>query len=196
MFIKPEHKRKQPKTMEAYTKPKPKHSKQNIPKPHPDDPKYVRTKQMAQSGLDQLSRDYVIEHKKLEFLSLDYVIEHGKEFGENLWWDRCYGYFICDLSEDKEDYDEDVYYTGLSYEVYGNGKLAYYEYYENGVQEGEEVEFYFSGELKSYAVWHNGKTLEISYGWFENGMIKWYNNGKQLIRFDEEGYMYRKAERK
>lgn len=181
MFIKPK-----PKSQ-------PKHTKQNIPKPHPEYLEYVRTKQMAQSGRDKLSRDYVIEHKKLEFLSYDYVIEHGKEFGEDLWWDRCHGYFICDFSDDKEDDEEDVYYTGLSYEVYGNGNLAYYEYYENGVNEGVQVKFYFSGELKSYAVWHKGKTLEVSYGWFENGMIKWYNNGKQLIRFDEEGYMYRKA---
>ena len=189
MFIKPEHKRKQPKTMEAYTKPKPKHSKQNIPKPHPDDPKYVRTKQMAQSGLDQLSRDYVIEHKKLEFLSLDYVIKHGKEFGEDLWWDPCDGWFIYDD-------EEDVNYTGLMYELYEDGSLMYYAYIQDGLEEGVEVDFYPSGKLESYSIYHKRKTIEIYYGWYENGMIKCYNNGKQLVRFDEEGYMYRKAERK
>lgn len=177
MFIKPERETT-----------KPKHTKQSIPKPHPEPPEYVRIEQMSQSRRDQLSRDNVINHKKLEFLSRDYVIKHGKEFGEDLWWDRCCGYFICDFSDDKEDDEEDVYYTGLSYEVYGNGNLAYYEFYENGVKEGVQVDFYFSGVLKSYAVWHKGKTLEVSYGWYENGMIEWYNNGKQLIRFDEKGH--------
>ena len=174
MFIKPQHKKTKPK------QPITAKSEQT---------KTVKPDTLKAGRMMRLSRDYVIEHQKLEFLSLEYVIEHGKEFGEDLWWDRWHGYFICDFSDDKEDDEEDVYYTGLSYARYGNGNLAYYEFYENGVQEGIEVNFYFSGELKSYAVWHNGKTLEVSYGWYENGMIKWYNNGKQLICFNEKGHI-------
>ena len=182
MFIKPKKERSKHKSH-------PQHSKQNIPKPHPEYPEYVRTKQMAQSGLDQLSRDYVIEHKKLEFLSWKYVTEHGKEFGYELWWDPCDGWFIYDN-------EEDVNYTGLMYELYKDCSLMYYAYIQDGLEDGVEVDFYPSGELKSYSIYHKRKNIEIYYGWYENGMIKCYNNGKQLIRFDEEGYMYRKAERK
>lgn len=182
MFIKPKKERSKPK-------PQPQHSKQNIPKPHPEYPEYVRTKQMAQSGLDQLSRDYVIEHKKLEFLSWKYVTEHGKEFGYELWWDPCDGWFIYDD-------EEDVNYTGLMYELYKDCSLMYYAYIQDGLEEGVEVDFYPSGILKSYIIYHKRKTIEKYYEWYENGMIKCYNNGKQLILFDEEGYMYRKAERK
>ncbi len=180
MFIKPKKER---------SKPKPKHSKQNIPKPHPEYPEYVRTKQMAQSGLDQLSRDYVIEHKKLEFLSWKYVTEHGKEFGYELWWDPCDGWFIYDD-------EKDMNYTGLMYELYKDCSLMYYAYIQDGLEEGVEVDFYPLGILKSYIIYHKRKNIEIYYEWYENGMIKCYNNGKQLILFDEEGYMYRKAKQK
>ena len=62
--------------------------------------------------------------------------------------------------------------------------------------DGVSVNFYLSGKIKGYGVYDKGRLTGELYEWYENGMIKCYNNGKQLILFDEEGYMYRKAERK
>lgn len=180
MFIKPKKER---------SKPKPKHSKQNMTKPHPEYLEYVRIKQIAQITRDKLSRDYVIEHKKLEFLSWKYVTEHGKEFGYELWWDPCDGWFIYDD-------EEDVNYTGLMYELYKDCSLMYYAYIQDGLEDGVEVDFYPSGELKSYSIYHKRKNIEIYYGWYEDGKIEKYFDGNRWFHLDEEGYMLKKAERK
>ena len=169
---------------------KPKQPKQEKPQTSPEHPGFVRIKRMAQIGLDQLSREYVIEHKKLVILSWDYVIEHGKEFGyDGLWWDPCDGYFIYDV-------EEEVNYTGLSFGVYQDGSLRYYEFYKDGLEEGIQVGFYPSGELKSYCVIHEGKNMEIFYKWYEDGKIEAHFDGKRWFFLDEEGYMLRRVERK
>ena len=164
MFIKPQHE-----------KTKPKQPKHKILKPHPENPEFVRIKQMAQIGQDHLSRDY--------------VIEHGKEFGEDLWWDPCDGWFIYD---DKEE----VNYTGLSYEVYENGRLMYYNNIKDGLEEGIQIEFYPSGELESYSICHKRKNIEIFYEWYENGKIRMYFDGQRWIYLDKEGYMLKRAGKK
>ncbi len=182
MFIKPKP-----------DKPKRKREKLQI---SPEHPEYVRIKQMAQIGQDQLSRDCVIERRRLSILSWDYVIEHGKEFGTDLCWDQCYGFFVCDISDDKADDKEDVYFTGLSYEVYRNGNLMYYEYFKDGREDGEEVVFYPSGVLKSYGLFREGKRIGKYYAWYESGRIEMYCDGKRWFELDEEGYILRKKEKK
>lgn len=70
-----------------------------------------------------------------------------------------------------------------------DGTLLHYTYYVNGLHDGVTVDFYPSGEVQSYCVYREGKKVEKSYEWYENGMIKWYNNGKQLICFNEKGHI-------
>ena len=149
-------------------------------------PKLVRSRKMTQEELHRLSRDYVLAHEKLTILSRDYVIEHGKKFGEGLWWDRSDGYYICDFSEDEE---EGVYYTRLGYDLYKNGSLKFYRYYEDGLEHGDEAEFYPSGVLKSYTVNRKKHWYSLAYEWNENGMIRYHFDGQQDLCVDEEGYM-------
>lgn len=62
MFIKPEHKTKQPKTMKAYTvESKTINPNEYIPKIDPS----------------KLSLDYLLENEVITILSSDYVIKHG-----------------------------------------------------------------------------------------------------------------------
>ncbi len=166
---------------------KPKQPKQEKPTPHPEHPEYVRIKKMPQEVLDRLSRDYVLAHEGLTILSLDDVIRQGKQFGEALWWDRSYGYYICDFSG-----DEEVYFTGLAYGIFKNGSLKFYRYYEDGLEHGDKAEFYPSGVLKSYAVIYDENKIALAYVWDENGMIRLYIDGQQGFRVDEEGYMIKK----
>ena len=170
-----------------------KQSNKEPPKPSPEHPAYVRVKRMAAVTLHQLSRDYVIEHEKLEILSWDYVIKHGKEFGEDLWWDRNYGFYICECSGDD---DEEVYYTGLSYEVFEDGKLNYYEYFKNGRPDGVHVTFYRSGKLCSYGFNREGQITGKHYIWYEDGQIHYYRDGGRLFDLDENGYMLQKTDDK
>ena len=167
-----------------YINPKQPKPEQEFPQLRTNQPKYVRSRKMTQKELDRLSRDYVLEHEGLTILSWDYVVENGKMFGESLWWDRSDGYYICDFSG-----DEEVYFTGLAYDIYKNGNIQFYRYYENGLEEGIETEFYPSGILKSYAVIYNENRIALAYEWDENGMIRLYIDGQQGFRVDEEGYM-------
>ena len=168
---------------------KPKQPKQEKPKPSPEHPEYVRIKKLPQEELDRLSRDYVLAHGELIILSLDYVIEHGKMFGENLWWDRQYGYYICDFSG-----DEEIYYTGLAYGIYKNGNLQFYRYYKNGSEDGIEAKFYPSGVLKSYAVIYDENKIALAYEWDECGRIRGHYDGQEegYRIMDEEGYLLMK----
>ena len=167
-----------------YINPKQPKPEQEFPQLRTNQPKYVRSRKMTQEELDRLSRDYVLEHEGLTILSWDYVVENGKMFGESLWWDRSDGYYICDFSG-----DEEVYFTGLAYDIYKNGNIQFYRYYKNGLEEGIETEFYPSGILKSYAVIYNENRIALAYEWDENGMIRLYIDGQQGFRVDEEGYM-------
>ncbi len=176
MYIKPKPEPKKPK------RPKPK-----TPVPHPGHAEYVRVRKMTDDELEKLSRDHVLAHEGLTLLSWDYVIEHGKEFGKALWWDRDYGYYICDFSG-----DEEVYFTGLAYGIFKNGSLKFYRYYEDGLEHGDKAEFYPSGVLKSYAVIYDENKIALAYVWDENGMIRLYIDGQQGFRVDEEGYMIKK----
>ncbi len=156
---------------------KSKHSK-------PAQPPNANTANLKPFDLDKLSRDYVLEHKKLRILSRDYVVENGKMFGESLWWDRSDGYYICDFSG-----DEEVYFTGLIYEIYDNDNLRSYAFYKDGLKDGVEVKFYPSGKIHYYSIFCKGIITGIFYEWYENGLIKKYIDRihDKRIEADEQG---------
>ena len=99
---------------------------------------------MTQDEMRQLSRDYVLEHEGLTILSLDEVIEKGRNWDDSIDYDG-YGYRICDLSDGKE-----VPYTGLLYELYQDGDLSWYGYYQDGLEIKEDVTFFGAGEVHIY----------------------------------------------
>ena len=169
-----------------YINPKQPKPEQEFPQLRTNQPKYVRSRKMTQEELDRLSRDYVLEHEGLTILSWDYVVENGKMFGESLWWDRSDGYYICDFSG-----DEEVYFTGLIYEIYDNDNLRSYAFYKDGLKDGVEVKFYPSGKIHYYSIFCKGIITGVFYEWYENGMIKKYIDRRRKqnrrIEADEQG---------
>ena len=141
MFIKPNPKDHKPHP-KAQKRKKPKSKKQKPLKEF-----------MTPDELQQLSREYVLEHERLTVLSKDYVIEHGREWIEDIWYDSD-GYRICDLSGEDE-----VPITGLLYELFEDGSLSYYGYYEDGLQTGVHVDFYQSGEIRKYIRFTRKRTI-------------------------------------
>lgn len=127
----------------------------------------------------KLSREYVIEHRRLTILSRDYVVEHGVFWDDaELNWDES-GYYTVDR--------EGIRFTGLAYEVYDHkdmmyypfyntdfqdGTLLHYTYYVNGLHDGATVDFYPSGAVQSYSFYAKGRLTGKSYEWYENGAIK------------------------
>lgn len=162
---------------------KPKSTK---PMPKPPNPMPKEQKEIRKPDLTPLSRDYVLEHEGLTILSWDYVVENGKMFGETLWWDRSYGYYICDFTG-----EEEVYFTGLIYEIYDNDNLRSYAFYKDGLKDGVEVKFYPSGKIHYYSVFCKGIITGVFYEWYENGMIKKYIDRRRKqnrrIEADEQG---------
>ena len=155
---------------------KSKHSK-------PAQPPNANTANLKPFDLDKLSRDYVLEHKKLRILSRDYVIEHGTDYDdEEIGWDEIYYSFIC---------DSEGYFTGLIYELYDNGNLSGYRHYKDGLKDGVQVALYPSGMIHYYSVYRKGEITGIFYEWYENGMIKKFIDRihDKRIEADEQGHI-------
>lgn len=121
------------------------------------------------------------------------MIEHGANFdGERICWSGELGDLIGDC--------DGILFTGLLYELYKDGNLAYYSFYENGVQNGISIEFYLSGSPKSYGVFHQGLLVEKSFEWYENGRVKMMrdhcNNDYhyKFVTYDIEGNITKQGE--
>ena len=99
---------------------------------------------MTPDEMQQLSRDYVLEHEGIKILSFDYVIENGREWDDSIDYDG-YGYRICDVSG-----GEEIPFTGLLYELCNGGDLGWYGYYEDGLEIREDVTFWRPGEVWVY----------------------------------------------
>jgi antitoxin component YwqK of YwqJK toxin-antitoxin module len=102
---------------------------------------------------------------EIDVLSKEYVIEHGTEFdGEEICWGGDYGDLVCS--------SEGVPFTGLLFELYRNGNLAYYSYYEKGRQHGLSIRFHVSGNIESCGVFAGGFPVGKSYEWYDSGKLK------------------------
>ncbi len=183
MFIKPEHKRKQPKTMKAYTiESKTIDPNEYIPKIDPS----------------KLSLDYLLENEVITILSWAHVIEHGKSYSRDEVEEVTRGGRDYMCYPDDMDYPDDLrdysgLFTGVLYEEWGEMNIDYYRHYKDGLRDGAEVEFYSSGKVKKYCVWKNNRPIGNSYKWYEDGRIKslayYYPGGVYFEHtdFDENG---------
>ncbi|EIT87205.1 hypothetical protein A374_01454 [Fictibacillus macauensis ZFHKF-1] len=104
---------------------------------------------------------------KMELLSKEYVVEHGVDFDEKLWF-TSYSDEVLDNPEDEGGKP----FTGLAYELYGNGNLAYYCYYKNGFLEGYYVKFHQNKNVKAIDYMVKGQTRGIGRIWYESGELK------------------------
>ncbi|ANF46522.1 MULTISPECIES: toxin-antitoxin system YwqK family antitoxin [Priestia] len=108
-----------------------------------------------------------------KILSKQYIVENGKNFDESLWF-TSYGAEVLDNPEDEGGKP----FTGIAYEIYENGNLAYYGYYKEGFMEGEYVEFYTNGQLKSIEYMIKGQTRGIRKMWHDTGERKYEGEHK------------------
>ncbi|MEI2463257.1 toxin-antitoxin system YwqK family antitoxin [Niallia taxi] len=104
----------------------------------------------------------------MDILNKEYVLTHGVDFDEALWF-TSYSDEVLDNPEDEGGKP----FTGLAYEVFDNGNLAYYCHYENGFAEGPNVKFYKNGIVKSIEYMIKGQTRGKRKVWHENGKLKY-----------------------
>lgn len=100
---------------------------------------------------------------KIELLSKEYVLENGTNFDVKLWF-TSYSDEVLDNPEDEGGKP----FTGLAYELYDNGNVAYYCNYKNGFKEGYFVKFYQNGNLKSIDNMVKGQTRGTRKIWYDS----------------------------
>jgi hypothetical protein len=104
--------------------------------------------------------------QNINILSEDEVFEKGIEFdGDIVCFSGVHGVQV--YNRPMEEGGEPV--TGLVYEKYNNGHIAYYCYYENGIKNGECVRFYESTKIKEYYIMDHGTICGENIEWDENG---------------------------
>lgn len=87
-------------------------------------------------------------------------------------------------------------FTGLAYELYENGNLAYYCYYKNGFKEGNYVKFHHNGKVKSIDYMIKGQTRGIRKIWYESEELKYEGTFKfgvclKYTEWDKQGNIIR-----
>jgi antitoxin component YwqK of YwqJK toxin-antitoxin module len=103
----------------------------------------------------------------INILEKNFVLKNGVDFDEKLWFTS-----ISDQVIDNPENEGGKPFNGLTYELYPNGNLAYYRYYENGLPHGEFVEFYENGNIKTKQYMRHGQTKGKREKWYENGKLK------------------------
>lgn len=83
-------------------------------------------------------------------------------------------------------------FTGLAYELFDNGSIAYYCYYKNGFKEGDYIKFHNNGKVKSTDYMVKGQTRGIRKIWYESEEIKFLGEYKfgiclKYIEWDKQG---------
>lgn len=113
------------------------------------------------------------------------ILQRGINF-ENLAFEYCSDRIL-------DDYEENggKPFTGVTYELYDNGRISYYCYYVNGFSEGDFVKFYTDGTICSISKMKRGQSIEKA-EWYPDGKIKeegTYNCGICISnkKWDEQG---------
>lgn len=127
-----------------------------------------------------------MENKK-DILSKEYVLNHGIDFDEELWF-TSYSDEVLDNPEDEGGKP----FTGLAYELFDNGNIAYYCYYKNGFKEGDYIKFHNNGKVKSTDYMVEGQTRGIRKIWYESEELKFVGEYKfgiclKYTEWDKQG---------
>ncbi|WP_314067526.1 hypothetical protein [uncultured Vagococcus sp.] len=101
-------------------------------------------------------------------LSKSYVLQNGVNFEKCLTYGGLHGLSIVRYGENGEE----IEFTGLAYEVYGNGNIESYMFVSEGIKQGEVVDFYPNGDVKSISNLDNGAAQGKQYSYYENGQLE------------------------
>lgn len=123
-----------------------------------------------------------------KILTKEYVLNNGIDFDDDILEQE----YLSDRILDNSTEAGGKAFTGLTYETYPNGNLAYYCYYKNGFSDGDFIEFYNDGKIKSIQYMQRGRIYGVEKIWYNNGILKSearYEYGVCLTfkEWDEEG---------
>lgn len=126
-----------------------------------------------------------------KILEIEYVIKNGVNFND----------LEGDLDTDRilQPETEDEGFTGLTYELYKDGSLAYYCFYKDGEEHGEHIEFHKNGRIKSYKVKDYGAISGEYQFWDEFGNVIEQGEGSfglklRYTKWNSDGVMIEQKE--
>jgi len=114
---------------------------------------------------------------EIKVLSKEEVLEVGREFDCNIidyGSKPGYEYGICE----KLNSGREVLFTGIVYEFYPNGNMAYYMTLKEGAKHGDYAGFYKNGKLRRFSQMSYGTLTGKSFSWHENGILRSEKVGK------------------
>lgn len=93
------------------------------------------------------------------------ILQNGINF-ENLAFEYCSDRIL-------DDYEENggKPFTGLTYELFEDDKIAYYCFYVDGFPDGDYVRFYPNGAVQGVSKMKKGQSTK-SIEWYQDGTIK------------------------
>lgn len=127
----------------------------------------------------------------MKILSKEEVLKQGINFDEELWF-TSYSDEVLDNPENEGGNP----FTGLVYELYDNGDLAYYCYYKNGFKDGDYVKFHTNGKIRSIDYMVKGQTRGIRKKWYESEELMYegefiYGVCLRYTEWDKQGNIIR-----
>jgi len=134
---------------------------------------------------------------EINILSKEEVVRLGKEFDCEIidyGSEPGFEYGICERSSSGRE----ELFSGIVYELYPNGNLAYYMTVLEGAKHGDSVEFYRSGNLKEFTPMRYGTLTGKSISWHDNGNLRSEKVGKyggvlSFKEWDEDGKLIKEV---
>lgn len=119
------------------------------------------------------------------------ILFDDERFSFESYWENGFNHYERLFYTD--DNNEKTPFSGLCYELYPNGNVHGYSYYNDGYKEGEDVDFYDNGAISKYTNYNKADSTALIINWFRNGTIskimELSNHGrhKKYIEYDENG---------
>lgn len=119
------------------------------------------------------------------------ILFDDEKFSFESYWENGFNHYERLFYTD--DNNEKAPFSGLCYELYPNGNVHGYSYYNDGYKEGEDVDFYDNGAISKYTNYNKADSTALIINWFRNGTIskimELSNHGrhKKYIEYNENG---------
>lgn len=119
------------------------------------------------------------------------ILFDDERFSFESYWENGFNHYERLFYTD--DNNEKTPFSGLCYELYPNGNVHGYSYYNDGYKEGEDVDFYDNGAISKYTNYNKADSTALIINWFRNGTIskimELSNHGrhKKYIEYNENG---------
>lgn len=143
---------------------------------------------MFKFDIFEFSYDYIMTFDEVKKKGILYDEE---KFSFESYWENGFNHYERLFYTDEHDIT--VPFSGLCYELYPNGNIHGYDYYNGGYKEGEDVEFYDNGNILRYENFIKAESKALIIEWSRDGIITLIRvmdnsrNRQKVTKYDIDG---------